>query len=243
MSMIIKGREIVLSDYAQITAKIRNENKTVDVFWYLEKVDFNVYPYDEDNHPVDYILCVISHITNYVAGSSYPMDRMYFFMIHNEKYRYYTDPEDIKITIALKNIITNDNIYETTANNSTRYTGNHTFNTISRLSNVPIYERFNGIPEDKYQDIKNILGKDRCNSICIDTAMIQTDIGDANHPLSTTCYLYDEQRQITCKLIYPNGDEAKDPIVINPADISGTFNIAEEAIPFDISGLIEISDI
>ena len=73
--------------------------------------------------------------------------------------------------------------------------------------------------------------------------MIQTDIGDANHPLSTTCYLYDEQRQITCKLIYPNGDEAKDPTAINPADISGTFNIAEEAIPFDISGLIEISDI
>ena len=240
MSMIIKGREIVLSDYAQITAKIRNENKTVDVFWYLEKVDANVYPYDKDNHPVDYILCVISHITNYVAGSSYPMDRMYFFMIHNEKYRYYANPENIKITIALKNIITNDTIYETTANNSARYAGSHTFNTISRLSNVPIYEKFNGIPEDKYQDIKDILGKDKCNSICIDTAMIQTDIGDADHPLSNTCYLYDDLKQITCKLIYPNGDEVAGPTAIDPVDVSGTFNIAEEAIPFDITGDFEV---
>ena len=168
------------------------------------------------------------------------MDRMYFFMIHNEKYRYYANPENIKITIALKNIITNDTIYETTANNSTRYAGSHTFNTISRLSNVPIYEKFNGIPEDKYQDIKDILGKDKCNSICIDTAMIQTDIGDADHPLSNTCYLYDDLKQITCKLIYPNGDEVAGPTAIDPVDISAKFDIAEKAIPFDITGDCEV---
>ena len=86
MSLIIKGREIVLNDYAQITATIGGSSKTVDVYWYLEKVDGAVYPYDE-YHPIDYILSVYSHILGYTAGSSYPMDRMFFFMMHNNDYK------------------------------------------------------------------------------------------------------------------------------------------------------------
>lgn len=239
MSMIIKGREIVLNDHAKITAKIHNENKSVDVFWYLEKVDENVYPYDND-YSIDYILAVYSHINDYISGSLYPMDKMYFFMIHNKKYKPYPEPEKIKSVVTLKNIITNDIIYNTISNNNTRYTGNYTFNRISKL-NLPIYEKFNGIPEDKYQDIKEILGADRCNSVCIDTAMIQTDIGDANNPLSNSCYLYDEFKQISCKLIYPDGIKNIDPIDID-IDFDGSIDISDKTKPIILNGYISVSD-
>lgn len=237
MSMIVKGREIVLNDHDVISATINGEYNKIDVFWYLEKVDENVYPFDE-NHPVDYILFVYSHIKEYQTNSSYPMDRMYFYMIHNPKYRYYLDPENIKTIITLKNIYTNDIIYQTTANNSTRYPGNHTFNDISKL-NIPIYEKFNGIPEEKYQEIKDILGIERCNSVCIDTALIQSTIGD-NTPLSNTCYLYDDINQITCKLVYTASTDIPDPTETY-TEIEGTINVSDVALPFDFSGLFDVS--
>ena len=201
MSSIIKGRDIVLRDYAQITDTIGGSSKKIDVFWYLEKVNKAVYPYDE-YHPVDYILSVYSHILDYAAGSSYPMDRMFFFMIHNKDYEFYSNPENVKSTTKLTNVITNTPIYSVSSNSNIRFSGCTTFKAIAEKTGVSEYEKFNGIPESKYKDIMDIIGPVCSNTLIVDTPHIQTAVGDAVTTLSNNCYLFSETDQITIKLKY-----------------------------------------
>ena len=223
MSVIIKGRDIVLRDYAQITDTIGGSSKKIDVFWYLEKVNKAVYPYDE-YHPVDYILSVYSHILDYAAGSSYPMDRMFFFMIHNKDYEFYSNPENVKSTTKLTNVITNKPIYSVSANSNIRFSGCTTFKTIAEKTGVSVYEKFNGIPESKYKDIMDVIGPVCSNTLIVDTPHIQTAVGDAVTTLSNNCYLFSETDQITIKLKYEDG-EVVIPTYIGGFDITGEVGI------------------
>ena len=202
MSNIIKGREILLEDSDKIKVELNGAIKDVDVQWYLEKVDNNVYPIGDD-HTIDYILGVYSHINDYDTTSDYPMDRIYFFMIHNLDYKMYSDPEGISVVVKLRDVKKNSTLFEKTYSNI-RYTNYNTFNSIM-YSNKSEYEKFNGIPKNKYKDIINYIG-DRDKCLIVDTARIETDPGD-NNPLSKTCYLYSDKDQVTLKLIYPKYGE------------------------------------
>ena len=137
MSDIIKNREIVLKDSAVIQESFSGVESNVNIFWYLEKVDNNVYPYEE-NHVVDYILGVYSHIDNYTSeiANDFPQDKIQYFMIHEPNFKYYPDPENIQVNIMLRNVYTSEKLANNTFNKSTRFTGNYNFNKIASLINL-----------------------------------------------------------------------------------------------------------
>lgn len=213
VSSIIKGREISLQDKDLIEIDFDGTKKDVQVQWYLEKVDRKVYPYDDD-HSIDYILGVYSHIMD-----THPIDRICYFMIHNKNYRMYSNPEGINITVKLRNVRTNNTLYENTFTNI-RYPNHNTFNSIMN-SNKNEYEKFNGIPKNKYKDILDIIGEDdKC--LIIDSGKIESD----ELTLSENCYLLSKEEQVTLKIEYPEDGECIEVFDIHN-DINGIIGIPQ----------------
>ena len=197
-------------------------NPIIDISYTIEKVDNEVYPYSNSDIPVDYILVVYSHVRNYIPGSNEynyfdAMDKIYYYMIHNNNYDKYTEHQyrpissTVKIFDSENNILynnhnnTNAQFYKVLPNNKT-----YTFDRLTELldsdkgihkSDAPL-NYLNYLPNE-INKIKNYIIDD-IDGMIIDTAYIKTPKSECQKTLMSDGFLTQNNTIVTISLSYPS---------------------------------------
>ena len=239
-------------------------NPKIFVQYTLEKVDKYVYPYPSTNKPVKYILCVYSHVKNYKPGTneySYfdAMDKVFYYMIHNDTYNNYGKYEFIGNTIR---IFTPDktDLYGNSIDKNAAYISElggkpYSFNILNTLlnsnnglhpSDAPL-NYLNFFPKE-ITKIKDALGDDK-NGLIIDTACIKSSKEEYTNTFYADGFLTKSDCIVSLSLSYPREFNA-DIIVCNNAlivkakapdtNIHGSIIVGTDDLKYYITGTLDL---